>query len=564
MPITYNPTTITQIANGQAITATNLNAPSVDLQTRTVEIQNDTKYQEYLDSHSTDAVVKVVPHLDSNTESKLIITSRIKDDGSTSNKLRSYTMYMSGASLSVYAKAVPGSRFIIPGTAFSSFFSDSSNLAVKSSDLFVPGDGIYLKVPTKQFRSSDSEVSYQENYLPQTIARSTGNTYLTDQVTTAIAQADLVKLPRRTLIEIIQSGLTATTFINSINVASSFVSGTTYTASINATTNVLSIEKGGTPGYLLRVVGVQKARCTIEKVYNNTAGTGIVLEVTGATSPIYTALDATSGASLTLAMYQSDDSTAAGTNNTIITDASTYTVAPKDLDVGYMYLPLVRLTETTMEVGDRSFSLVRGAAQDGAAADNVFNIPDFHGAPIEYQHSAWTEGTKGLVHNLISNTKEGIKGQVSIQGIFSPSSNVFSADFSRTEQYQSFIRNLTSGSVVYFQKATFKVIDTIVTASSPSALVFTAVSTFRDHNSTFLSTGELAITETITDKNYRGYGSEIELVPSGPDAAESFTKGTQSNDTPTNKSTCIATIAATGGGNITAGSVVVTLDFFVE
>lgn len=564
MPITYSPTTITQIANGQAITATNLNAPSVDLQTRTVEIQNDTKYQEYLDSHGMDTVVKLVPHLDSNTESKLVITSRIKDDGSTSNKLRSYTVAMSGASLSVYAKSVPGSRFIIPGTAFSSFFSDSSNLAVKSSELFVPGDGVYLRVPTKQFRGSDSASSYQENYLPQTIARSTGNTYLTDQVTTAIAQADLVKLPRRTLIEIIQSGLTATTFINSINVANSFVAGTTYTASINATTNVLSIAQGATTGFLLRLVNVQKTRCTIEKVYNNTAGTGIILEVTGTTSPIYTELTSTSGASLTLAMFQSDDSTAAGTNSTIITDGSTYTVAPKDLDVGYMYLPLARLTETTMEIGDRSFSLIRESAQDGAAIDNVFNIPDFHGAPIEYQHSAWAEGTKGLVFNLISNSIEGIKGQISIRGIFSPSSNVFSADFSRTEQYQSFIRNLTNGSVVYFQKATFKVIDSIATTSSPSALVFTAANAFRNSSSTLLPSGELIITKTISDKDYRSYGSEVELVPSGPATAESFTKGTLSSNVPTNKSTCIATIAATGGGNITAGSVAITLDFFVK
>ena len=148
MPITY--TDITYIENGQAINAANLNAPSVDLASRTVEVKRDSDQARFSLSHTTDSEVVLVSS--SPEESSIIVRTQLKEDGSVdSNLVKYYLPEFNNIKFSIYSKAVHGGRYIIDGADVGSLFSDSidASNSVLSTALSVPGDGVYAKIPLR-------------------------------------------------------------------------------------------------------------------------------------------------------------------------------------------------------------------------------------------------------------------------------------------------------------------------------------------------------------------------------------------------------------------------------
>jgi hypothetical protein len=554
MPINY--IDVTKIQNGQAISADVLNVPSVDLETRTDEVLRNTQYEDYLLQHGTDSLVRLTPTLDTNAVPNLTINSELKSDGlNPSTNLRFYSVDLDNCVLSVYAKSVPGSRFIIDGTAISNFFSDSADNQVESNHLHVTGDGVYLKYRTKKFDGNDSG-SYAETASQLSKAASISNNFVLNP-NISIDQADLVKLPERSLITLVfNPAITAQEFINHLNGADGY-SGYNITASLDANNNLSIVDDNSNIG-TLRVSGVQGADCLISKVYNDSLN-NLVLEVTPDTCAIYTENDKQPATSLQFLLNINADNSITETN-TIIDGNTGFKVTPKLLDPDFMYIPLIRLLETELLVGDKSFSLIRDIVQDGnTAAEDTFGLANFYGAPIEFLDQSTTPGTKSLVFNLLLpkgvNT---LPGKRVVQGLFTASNGSIICNLSKTSAFQEIIAALSLGREVVFTGGIIEVVNTL-TLGNTTLIDVTCTTTF-NHTG-----GANTLSSTIIS-NLVGLFEEFSTYSFTPEAADTNSyQVLNASQVPLNTSTCVLSLVPRDSNDgIISGTVHVELSFFVK
>ena len=373
MPITY--TDITYIENGQAINAANLNAPSVDLASRTVEVKRDSDQARFSLSHTTDSEVVLVSS--SPEESSIIVRTQLKEDGSVdSNLVKYYLPEFNNIKFSIYSKAVHGGRYIIDGADVGSLFSDSidASNSVLSTALSVPGDGVYAKIPLRHTGDTESLSNYPDLVYPKTKVQSLGEGYLS-----AAGTAELVKLPELVLMDFLSSveGENVSTFTSRLE---------TQFPDIDS----ISVGEGGALQILdsngdtltLRVTGTQEgADCIVTHLLERTDGEpGFVAKFSRASSPIYIEHNTrVSTVSVGVALLR--NSVELSTSLVPISGGSYsgYFILPELLDPNYSYIPLVRLTENSLLVGDKSIPLGIRQLPNGETinkhGDPVYGVP---------------------------------------------------------------------------------------------------------------------------------------------------------------------------------------------
>ena len=370
MSITYG--TITYISNGQAINADNLNAPSVDLEARTDEVKRDSDQLRFEHLHTGD--VQAVLASSNPDIASVTLKTELREDGKTNSSLvKYYRVELNNCSFSVYAKSVPGGRYIIPGSALGDLFSDgvTADQRVLSTNLTVPGDGIYAKIPLRHTGSAESLSNYPDLILPKSTAESLGNEYL-DNFGAGLVP-ELVKLPMYTDIELFNQ---ADTSVDSfLTLLGSEFEGTVISISSEGSLAIQDDE--GTP-LTLKLSGTpQGAECIVSHILPGSVAQSIVLRVTAATSPIYPELiNKVPTSSLVLALYK--DQTLAATSTTLQSSLvyPGYLVKPRLLDPAFSYVPLVRLHENSISVADRNYSLVPSYLDNGTQINK-------YGAPVD-------------------------------------------------------------------------------------------------------------------------------------------------------------------------------------
>jgi hypothetical protein len=397
MSINYATEQITAIANGDAIAADILNGPSVSLATRTVEIQRNSNYDNFIRDYSTNALVKLTPTLGA-TEPTVTLETKVQGDtGLATGTIRRYfSASLSGAALSVYADAEDGGRYIVDAGILSSFFSDSANLNVLSNRLVTPGDGVYLKAPLRNTGESETATNFPDLVAPKNTSESIGNSYAltVNNVgdTRRITQADLVKLPM--LNEVTLLNADRSSLLTSLNTELN----TLVTATADANTGALTLEDTTGATLTLRLTGVHNTICQVTHMVDS--GSSCILTVVPASGPIFRHTDTSSPlgmAGLTFGIYDS---------NNVLQDLATavplaavagYLINPKQLEEDYAYIPLLRLTETTLEIGDKSYNLVANYDYVGGnIALNSLNGAPSGAAPITAEAGTYQQVIKLL------------------------------------------------------------------------------------------------------------------------------------------------------------------------
>lgn len=370
MPITY--TDITYIQNGQAINAANLNAPSVDLASRTVEVKRDADQSRFSEVHTNDSEVVLVSS--SPEESSIVVRTQLKEDGSAdSNLVKYYLPEFNNIKFSIYSKAVHGGRYIIDGADVGSLFSDSIDASnnVLSTALSVPGDGVYAKIPLKHTGEEELLTNYPDLVYPKTKAQSLGAGYLSTAGT-----AQLVKLPELVLMDFLssQQGENVSTFTSRLQ--------TQFAADIASISVVqdgaLQILDSSGDTLTLKVTGTQEgAECIVTHLLERTDGEpGFIAKFSRASAPIYIEHNTRiSTANIGVSLLR--DSVELATSLVPISGGSYsgYFILPELLDPNYSYTPLVRLTENSLLVGNRSIPLGIRQLPNGETVNK-------HGDPI--------------------------------------------------------------------------------------------------------------------------------------------------------------------------------------
>ena len=559
MPITYN--AVTKISNGQAITADVLNTPSDGLEARTDEVLRKSKYEDFILKHAIATKAVLTPTLEPNVEPIVTINHHLKNNGLTlsSENLRSYSVGLDNAVLSVYSETVPGSRFIVPGTVLASFFSDSSSYAVESNNLHVPGDALYLKIATKQFTSGEVG-TFADMYLPGTETKSKSNTYVTSP-TLSVSASQIAKLPlRSSILLIFSSTVSVSSFQSHLEGADGFAAQN-ITVTINSTTNVISITDSSSNVFKLLVSGIQGARCEVHKVYTEETTNYLILEVVGSTAPVYSELDKIPISGVELILENSGGTTFNEANPII--DASTrYVIDPLDLDPAFMYIPIIRLTETTMEVGDKSFSLIRNYVQDGSSTDvGVIGTEDTYGAPIEYQDPSMTVGTKAVYYNLLTPKPSRSSRYYSIEGVFSTVlAGKITANFSRTKEFQAMLAAMSIGETLGFTGGEVKILEDVTTTNSLSPTINLEFDSILQGSA---GSSILNIDKTNLPLSLFTKYSEINWSPAAGDT-NTYTVS-NNNQLPIISSTCSFRARNTDALHaITGGALYIKLDFYIK
>jgi len=373
MPITY--TDITYIENGQAINADNLNAPSVDLATRTIEVKRDADQSRFSDVHTNDSEVVLVSS--SPEESSIVVRTQLKEDGSTdSNLVKYYLPEFNNIKFSIYSKAVHGGRYIIDGADVGSLFSDSIDASnnVLSTALSVPGDGVYAKIPLRHTGESESLTNYPDLVYPKTKAQSLEAGYLATALT-----AQLVKLPELVLMDFLSSqvGEDVSTFTSRLEVQFADINS----ISVGEDGALQILDSSGDP-LTLKITGTQEgADCIVTHLLERTDGEpGFVAKFSRASAPIYIE-HGTRVSTVSIGVSILRDSVVLDTSLVPISGGSYsgYFILPELLDPNYSYTPLVRLTENSLLVGDKTIPLGIRQLPNGETVnrhgDPVYGVP---------------------------------------------------------------------------------------------------------------------------------------------------------------------------------------------
>tara|TARA_Y100000592_G_scaffold19371_2_gene29732 strand:- start:43778 stop:45469 length:1692 start_codon:yes stop_codon:yes gene_type:complete len=563
MAINYS--SVTYITNGQAITANNLNAPSVDLATRTVEVQRNSLYEDFLENYSNSVEVQLLPLISSAQDASYItITSHLEDLGS-GNFLKSYSFTLTDAVLSVYSDKFPGSRYIVQDANIASHFSSfpmspPSGTYANSVQLHVPGDGLYLKRPTKYTSSVTDSGSHAESVLPNTEASSSGRTYVDANQNLG---SSIVKLPLRNKVTLASSGYsTAAAFLSAVNTAT-WNSGSAI-ANLSATvnsSNVLSITDGSDT-YTLYITGLQNAKAQVSKVYIE--NTHLVLEVSETTAPIYHQIANAACTNIGLKLYAANGMTAY-TNTSIINQSSAqYSVGLVDLDSSHMYIPLARLTETSLIVGNREFSLLRNYISNNSDYSSSQELFDLHGAPIEYLDTSLSSAASKSYKVDLRSELPIPKGKVTLGKRSTIVGGVLKCDFSRDAELLRLLE-FSQGLALNILEIRIVVLTAITTASSASG--FRVQNLLKARNSSNSTLNHLFMADSGVDyvaipgDSLGTVLNELSLSSTGGTLSS-----TLANTIATRNTECYVNIfedSGSGSNAITGGEVYVELDLLV-
>jgi hypothetical protein len=260
---------------------------------------------------------------------------------------------------------------------------------------------------------------------------------------------------------------------------------------------------------------VQGAACTVTHILDNTAYTGVVLTVAPSSAPIFRYLDSASpltSAGLTVGLYNSSSVQQGASLSTPLTGVTGgYLILPKDLDSGFSYLPLIRLTDTTMEIGDRSFSLLN-AFNVGAKSAPIL---DLHAPPIGAISVVGDIGTKTHSIDLVDPKPPIAHGKHTIR-LGSPTigSQKLSTSLSSTQDAQllkllASIENpgtgtLTFGGARYFPLGNITTTGGIGDVVLALKVLYTASDYISVKQDTFVNLPAGAITD---------YGNKVDILP---------------------------------------------------
>ena len=397
---------ITLIQNGQAITAENLNAPSVDLELRTQEIKRSSDYNNFSSAHTVDSRVVLTTDPNNTAEPSITVRSRLKQDGSAnSNLIKYYLPELNNLNFNVYSNAVHGSRYIVPGAAIGSILGDSNGSesnSVLSTALTVPGDGFFAKIPLRYTPEGDSPgLNYPDEVYPKTRAQSLGVEYFS-----SAPQVDIVKLPQRSVMDLAAtSGSTESSseFVQRLN--AEFVG---YTFTLDSSTGALSVTDAGGSSVSARIGGTREgAGFTITHVLDREQGSpGIRLIFSAATSSLYTEHDSRiSSLDLAVVIFEGANQLASASSPVAPSVyGEGYHILPEKLDPSFAYIPLIRLTFNSLLVANMEIPLgtrtlpngeVINSLGDPASGLSGFNEEQIHEYNLNFNDQRFSLGYKG-------------------------------------------------------------------------------------------------------------------------------------------------------------------------
>lgn len=362
MAITYG--TITYIENGQAITADVLNSPSVDLEARTDEIKRDSDYTAFKSSYVDNAKVVLVAA----DGSPASVTAKCQ----LSEDIRYYSAELDNVYFSVYSDYLPGGRYTVSSSDLSDYFGDGidGDITVYSRALVAPGDGVYAKIP---LRNTGSEEPPSTVYPDQ--VRGLSEAQLDPQVfLEASTSPELVKLPANTRIDLLStSSITANSLVEVIReqFSSDIASFTLYSDGsfliMDANGILLDIFIEGMPN---------SAECQISRIVDHEDTGRILIDLVPSTMPLFPKLDSRAPTtSLSIKLVRSSGEPVTSSVPMTLFDSG-YFIDNPELDIDFAYLPLVRLTESSLLVGNREINLHRYVTPMGTVANS-------YGAPVE-------------------------------------------------------------------------------------------------------------------------------------------------------------------------------------
>jgi len=557
MPITY--TDITYIQNGQAINAANLNAPSVDLASRTVEVKRDADQSRFSEVHTNDSEVVLVSS--SPEESSIVVRTQLKEDGSAdSNLVKYYLPEFNNIKFSIYSKAVHGGRYVIDGADVGSLFSDSidANNNVLSTALTVPGDGIYAKIPLRHTGEAESLTNYPDLVYPKTKAQSLGAGYLS-----IAGSAQLVKLPELVLMDFLsaQVGEDVSTFTSRLEVQFADIDS-------------ISVGEGGALQILdsngdsltLKVTGTQEgADCIVTHLLERTDGEpGFIAKFSRASAPIYiehnTRIPATS---IGVSLFR--DSVELATSLVPISGGSYsgYFILPELLDPNYSYIPLVRLTENSLLVGDKSIPLGIRQLPNGETV-NKHGDP-IYGVPPEFS----AEETASYSINILTDSRvdQEYKGKHTIRGTSIVDSSVSPfiwlkvlIDETTSPELRLLKQNLQVGDKIRFLEVRVSVIEECVSdAGNTDTMNLSARIQTPNNGFLYLNTNG---NEPILNlpPNSLELGNTLELLP---DSQSTYTWTAQDSDSSTSIRFYSYVDEGVNGQNMVSGKLYLEADLIV-
>lgn len=503
MPISYND--ITYIANGDAITADVLNSPSTGLATRTLEVKRDSDNRHFYTRYTSDCVVAVLS--DNPEEATVTVSSELRADGSTSQTLvRYYLPTLNNASFSIYSKSDHGARYIIPGSSISDLYNDAidGTTAIRANALTCAGDGIYAKIPLRHTGVLGELDNFPDLAYPKTRAQSLTDQY---QVSASAYLPEVVKLPELTrmdLADALQSTTNPLVVSSFTDLVEQQFSAHINQLTVDANTGALSITDSNSDTLDLKISGTQEgAVCHVSHVFNRESGSGIVLEFVRTTAPIYVEdLSRKAISGLTVQLYRGSTLLATSQVPLAIFDSG-YFIKPKGIDTNYSYIPLVRLTETSLLIAGREYSLVKTVTNSG----EVLNVHDAPVNPIDATQTAGTESYTVPLYRPVTNSSR-------YKGTYSITQNDVTADSglclsTQTEANNGTLgklaRNLVASDKVFLKSASALVTEEF-TSSDASTVYKMRCYIVIDGVTVYLTNGDVAVTSLAI-------GDSFDIVP---------------------------------------------------
>ncbi len=557
MPITY--TDITYIQNGQAINAANLNAPSVDLASRTVEVKRDADQSRFSEVHTNDSEVVLVSS--SPEESSIVVRTQLKEDGSAdSNLVKYYLPEFNNIKFSIYSKAVHGGRYIIDGADVGSLFSDSIDASnnVLSTALSVPGDGVYAKIPLRHTGEAESLTNYPDLVYPKTKAQSLGVGYLSTAGT-----AQLVKLPELVLMDFLsaQVGEDVGTFTSRLEVQFADIDS----ISVGEGGALLILDSNGDT-LTLKVTGTQEgADCIVTHLLERTDGEpGFIAKFSRASAPIYIEHN-TRISTVNIGVSLFRDSVELATSLVPISGGSYsgYFILPELLDPNYSYIPLVRLTENSLLVGDRSIPLGIRQLPNGETV-NKHGDP-IYGVPPEFS----AEETTSYSINILTDSRvdQEYKGKHTIRGtsIVDSSVSTFTwlrvlLDDTTSPELRFLKQNLQVGDKIRFLEVRVSVIEECVSdAGNTNTMKLSARIQTPNNGLLYLNTHSNQPYIDIPANSLQ-LGNTLELLP---DSQSTYTWTVQDSDSSTSIRFYSYVVEGANGQEMISGKIYVEADLIV-
>jgi hypothetical protein len=553
MPISY--TDITYVQNGQAINAANLNAPSVDLEARSVEAKRDSDQSRFSADHTTDS--KVVLVSDEPSEANITIRTRLREDGSAASNLVKYYMpEFTNMQFSIYSKAVHGGRYIIPGSAVGSVYADSINGSnpVLATALSVPGDGIYAKIPLRHTVADPALTNYPDLVYPKTKAQSLGSQYLSEGLT-----AELVKLPELVVMDLLST-------LPGDNVSSFMSRLTTQFTDIDTSSvgndGALSLTNANGVALGLKVLGTQEgAECEVSHILERQDDQpGLQFIFTRSSSPIYIEHNQrVNTALLQLGIYASGILVGVASAVPITLGSySGYYILPRLLDPNYSYVPLIRLTENSIIIADRAISLSKRQLANGETinlhGDPMLGVPPAFTAEesVEYKVNTLSDNTIDKAYKGIHTIVAGIAQPVTLAGV-----TFVQLDHSLSPELLLLKRNLQVGDKLSIVAVRASVIEQCTSQTGNTNTVGCTVSLLLGVGEAYVESASAAVT---LPSNSFDVGNKLELFPEG-DNSYSYTQGDSAATQPLEFSFYVEENAV--GQSLIAGKVYVEFDLAV-